>query len=65
MKRYSFIREFEDNDDNGYRQLSPRKRRNWHNPQSRSSARSGTIGSYASITSPFNNVYGSRKDLDQ
>lgn len=56
MKSYSFIMEFREDADNEYQ--APRRKRNWHNPQSHATASPGTIGSYASITSPYNNVYG-------
>jgi len=65
MKSYSFLNEnyddFDNNesyDDNDF-QIRKRKRRNWHNPESRHNARSGTVGSFSSITQKsFNNIYG-------
>lgn len=63
MKSYSFLKEvnnsFSYGDDDNPRNInySKRIRRNWHTPQSRANARLGSVGSFSSITSKYNNVY--------
>lgn len=62
MKRqYSFIDDdydFGDDEDDRER-IFPKKNHegNVHVPESRHNARSGTIGSFSSITSKYNNIY--------
>jgi len=42
-----------------------RVRRNWHTPQSRETARNNTLGSFSSITTRYNNVYGNHVSNDK
>lgn len=61
MKRkYSFVDNYsfengEIDDEKSF--LKKNHQRNVHVPQSRYNARSGTIGSFSSITSKYNNIY--------
>lgn len=69
MIPYSFLKENGydgyDNNNNNYPVNQRRKvRRNWHVPQSRSNARPGTVGSFSSITSMYNNVYSNQNNDD-
>lgn len=61
MKRkYSFADDYHfENDefDNEKSILKKNHQRKLHVPQSRANARSGTIGSFSSITSKYNNIY--------
>jgi len=62
MQTYSFLKEVYDsfNDDNFM--VKKRIRRGWHTPESRLNARKGSVGSYASITAKYNNIYGNQED---
>lgn len=61
MKRkYSFADDYRFENvefDNEKSFLKKNHQRNLHVPQSRTNARSGTIGSFSSITSKYNNIY--------
>lgn len=68
MVPYSFLKEGGYGYDGEYNSPNQRKRvrRNWHTPQSRANARPGTVGSFSSITSMYNNVYANQSnDSDQ
>ena len=65
MTPYSFEKEAGYGfDQDNYPSSNQRKRirRNWHVPESRHNARSGSLGSFSSITSMYNNVYGQQDD---
>ena len=59
MRSYSFLKEvynsFNNDEAPVYRK---RVRKGWHTPESRMNVRNGTLGSFASITAKYNNVYG-------
>jgi hypothetical protein len=57
-QQYSF---YDNSNDEDYQERPQKRtifRRNLHVPQSRETAKSGTIGSFSSITSRYNNIYG-------
>lgn len=63
MKQYSFIDDsegLEDSFGNDDRILK-KPRRHLHRPESRETARSGTLGSFASITTKYNNIYNNQE----
>lgn len=58
MQSYSFLKEVYSSFDDEKPVYRKRVRKGWHTPESRHNARSGTLKSFASITTKYNNVYG-------
>lgn len=62
MKSYSFLKEVYNSFDDESTMYRKRVRKGWHTPQLRMNARNGTLGSFASITTKYNNVYRDQED---